>query len=444
MNLSISAVPASLDDNRVLRIFTIFLLYAGQGVPIGLFDFAIPGWMAINGAEASEIGFVVALAGLPWSFKFLNGFIMDRYTILSMGRRRAWIISAQIIIVGSLVTFALVDPGPRDYVLLGLIAFIVNASVTFQDVAVDGLTIDILPESERSFGGAVMGGGQSLGIAASATFTGTLIYIYGASAAYLACAFLVGLVTVHILWVRERNGERRLPWSNGNAHPRNEKLHAKSWIEIFGGTFKAVLSRESLIWLPIPFGRGFIYGTMIVAIPLIASQYAGWSEDRLGSVNGSGNFIAGIVALTIGSIFVLKIGAQRAISLCIALFLAFIAWVLFAMPQWSDPKLMTAFIVGWLILYALLGVAIMVISMRFCSPKVAATQFSIYMAVHNLGITFAGLLIGTLAYLSTPVAMLQTLLGILLALLVLVIVARYPDRQVPTADDPEARATHDR
>lgn len=429
MNLSIAARPANLDENRALRIFTVFLLYAGQGIPIGLFDFAIPGWMAINGAEASEIGFVVALASLPWSFKFLNGFVMDRYTLLSMGRRRVWIIGAQFIIVASLVSFALIDPAPRDYVLLGLIALVVNASVTFQDVAVDGLTIDILPESEQSFGGAVMGGGQALGIAASATFTGTLIYIYGASAAYLACAFLVGLVTAHVLWVRERNGERRLPWSEGCAHPRNEALHAKSWVEIFRDTFKAVLSRNSLIWLPVPFARGYVYGTMIVAIPLIASQYAGWNEDRLGSVNGSGNFIGGIVALTVGSLLTLKLGAQRAIGVCAVMYLAFVAWILFSMPQWGDPQLMTAFIIGWLTLYALFGVAVMVISMRFCSPKVAATQFSIYMAVHNLGITFAGFLIGTIAYLSSPEAMLQSMLVFLVATLALALFAKYPASQ---------------
>ena len=435
MGLSTAAAPACLDENRTLRIFTIFLLYAGQGVPIGLFDFAIPGWMAVNGASASEIGYVVALAGLPWSFKFLNGFLMDRYTILSMGRRRVWILGAQLVIVASLLLFALIDPGPRDYILLGIIAMVVNSAVTFQDVAVDGLTIDILPNSDQGIGGAMMTGGQVIGIAASSTITGTLIYVYGASAAYIACAFLVALVTVHILWVRERTGERRLPWSEGTAHPRNEKLRATSWRDLFGETFRAVLRKQSLLWMPIPFARGLIYGTMVVAIPLIASQYTGWTEDRLGSVNGSGNFIGGIVTVTIGSLLALRLGAQRLLVVSSALFLAFIGWIVFAMPNWGDPRYMTAFIIGGLGIYALLGVGIMVISMRYCSPKVAATQFSIYMAVHNLGITFAGLMIGMLAFLSTPLAMLQSLIGVLAVAMIVLLLVRYPER---TQDSDEA------
>ena len=54
-----------LESNRHLRIFTVFLLYAGQGIPIGLFDFAIPAWMAVNGASAKDIGFLVAMTGIP-------------------------------------------------------------------------------------------------------------------------------------------------------------------------------------------------------------------------------------------------------------------------------------------------------------------------------------------------------------------------------------------
>lgn len=428
----------SMESRRGLRIFTIFLLYVGQGIPIGLFDFAVPGWMAVNGASAAEIGFVVAMIGIPWSFKFLNGFFMDRYTLLSMGRRRSWIIGAQLMIVVSLLAFALLNPEPRDYVLLGVVALVVNSAVTFQDVAVDGLTIDILPEAERSFGGAMMSGGQVLGIAASATITGTLIYTYGASAAYIGCAFLVGLVTAHVLWVRERTGERRLPWTPGNPHPRNLSLQAASWPEILKHTFRAMAMRQSLLWLPIPFARGMIYGTLIVAVPLIANQYAGWNEGNLGSVNGTANLVAGIVALTIGAVLTMKLGAQRALLIFTILFLGLILSMLWVLPQWDNPQILTGFVIGWLVLYTLLGVAIMVVSMRLCIPQVAATQFSIYMAVNNMGISCAGLLIATFAVLGTPDAMLKMLLGVQAFIIALALVARYPRSQVGEEHPPEA------
>jgi len=42
-----------LAENRRLRLFTLFILYVAQGVPLGLFWFAIPAWMAANGADAA-------------------------------------------------------------------------------------------------------------------------------------------------------------------------------------------------------------------------------------------------------------------------------------------------------------------------------------------------------------------------------------------------------
>jgi PAT family beta-lactamase induction signal transducer AmpG len=139
-----------LAENRRLRLSTLFILYVAQGVPIGLFWFAIPAWMAANGAGASDIGYVLALTALPWTLKFVNGFIMDRYTFLAMGRRRIWIVGAQMIMIALLVGCALIRPGVTDILLLGMAGFIVNRVTTFQDVGVDGLAVDIMKGEERA------------------------------------------------------------------------------------------------------------------------------------------------------------------------------------------------------------------------------------------------------------------------------------------------------
>ena len=92
-----------LSQSRRLRLFTLFILYVGQGMPIGLFWFAVPAWMAVNGAPAADVGTVAALTALPWSLKLVNGFFMDRYTYLPMGRRRLWILGAQGVMIASLI-----------------------------------------------------------------------------------------------------------------------------------------------------------------------------------------------------------------------------------------------------------------------------------------------------------------------------------------------------
>lgn len=433
------ADPRALDSHRGLRLFTVFILYIGQGIPIGLFDFALPGWMAVNGANAGEIGFVVAMSGIPWSFKFLNGFIMDRYTWLAMGRRRAWIIGAQLSMMTSLLVFAVIAAGPRDVLLLGIAALVVNTAVTLQDVAVDGLAIDILPDSERSYASGIMSGGQSLGMAASAGLAGFMIYNYGVSAAYLACATLVGLVTVHILWVRERTGEKRLPWSPGGAHPRNHQIQAASWLPLLKGTLAGLLAGKSLLFMPVLFVRGMGYGFFIVAVPLLAAQYAGWSEDRIGALNGSAQLVSGAVVVFLGGWLAERAGAQRLALTCYALVAALVAVLLVAQGSWSDGQVLTGFVYGWNIVFTLLLAALMVLAMRLTLLQVSATQFSIYMAIHNLGISFAGLIVGTIVASSGLEGLFATLIVLQLLAIAMLVFVRFPPGQVFGVQTPPPR-----
>ncbi|MDG1002459.1 MAG: hypothetical protein P8P17_16900 [Pseudomonadales bacterium] len=80
-----------LTENRHLRIASFTIFYVAQGLPIGLLMIAIPAWLAGAGATATEIASYVSLAGLPWGLKLFAGPIMDRFSYLSMGRRRPWV-----------------------------------------------------------------------------------------------------------------------------------------------------------------------------------------------------------------------------------------------------------------------------------------------------------------------------------------------------------------
>jgi PAT family beta-lactamase induction signal transducer AmpG len=83
----------SLTGHRTLRFAMVFTLYLAQGLPIGLFFYALPAWQAQNGASAAAVGGVLALTSLPWSLKLVNGVVMDRFAFLAMGRRRPWLIA---------------------------------------------------------------------------------------------------------------------------------------------------------------------------------------------------------------------------------------------------------------------------------------------------------------------------------------------------------------
>ena len=165
--------------------------------------------MAANGASAADVGYVLGLTTLPWTLKLVNGFLMDRYTFLPMGRRRIWIIGAQMVMIALLSGCAFIGPGVTDILLLGIGGFVVNMATTFQDVAVDGMAVDIMEEDERARASGMMFGGQSIGIAAATALSGLAIARLGPSAAYLlSAAGFIGAITLYLLLLTERAGER--------------------------------------------------------------------------------------------------------------------------------------------------------------------------------------------------------------------------------------------
>ena len=64
MNALLRPLPA-LTDHKALRLATLSLLYCAQGLPIGLFQVAIPAYMASLGMTAAEVGGFIAFVFLP-------------------------------------------------------------------------------------------------------------------------------------------------------------------------------------------------------------------------------------------------------------------------------------------------------------------------------------------------------------------------------------------
>ncbi len=419
-------IQPTIEGSRPLRLLTILMLYVAQGIPIGLFDFAIPAWMATNGATGGEIGYVIGMGGLPWSLKFINGFLMDRFTFLAMGRRRSWLIGAQFAMVAALLVSALLSPSPRDVFLIGAIALVVNAAVVFQDVAADALAVDVVRGRDEGLVGGLMAGGQALGIAISASAASLVIFLFGPGAAYLNCAAIMACVMAYLVWIRERQGERRLPWTFGQAATAVSEVQHTSWKPLVRSAFRHLVRPHSLVWVGGLFLMGTIYGIMTVAVPLIAANYAGWNEARLGATNGTAQLLAAIVTITAGGWLTSKLGAKPFQLVTIALFAGGLLAYLSIQDLWGLTAAMTGLVLGWTVILFLMGAPRATITMMFCNPKTGATQFSIYMAFHNQGISFAGFTFAYMQGFGGVAAALMILVGILTLAGVVVAAIRLP------------------
>lgn len=386
----------TLSDHRALRFATLFLLYFAQGLPFGLIDFALPAWLAQNGASAAAIGSVQALVILPWTFKLAYGLLMDRYAFLAMGRRRPWIIIGQFGLAAAFLAMAVVNPGVHQISLIAGFAFVLGLSSAVQDVAVDGLAVDILPADEIERVNGYMFGAQAIGIAVSAAVSGYLIAHFSLSAAVLTLAALIAAILILVLVVRERPGERLLPWTSGAASQRNLDLHLGAFGPILRNLITAMFTRQTLILIPALVAVVAAWGIFLGLAPLFAANVLGWEKNVYSSWSGQASVVAGLASVMLFGLIAERWGARRLFIVSALLAAASAGAMLILQSHWTNPAFFIAAIFIFNALVVLRSVAAGSLAMRLCTPAIAATQFAVFMAILNLGRSAASASLGWL------------------------------------------------
>lgn len=435
----LQAAPAKgsalvLTRSPKLRLLTLLLFYFTQGIPLGLFALAIPGWMAVQGRSTGEIAAVVGTAMLPWSLKLINGFVIDRYTFLAMGRRRPWIIGAQSLIGLGLLVGAVTSPSASDVVLLSTIGFCVNLAVTFQDVGIDSLAIDVMEEDERARAAGIMFGAQVLGTSGSAAVSGFLLSDVGTSVAFAVAALVPLTVAIYGVAIREREGERRLPWSAGAAHAHNRHRNVDAWVPLVKGAFWAIVKPLSLLLLPILLIRAIPSGAYESFHPVLVVQYAGWGGSDYTDIMSSVGLFTGIFGLLLGGLLVDLAGARRSMTAGFAVLALLLAGMGLLHDRWDESWLLISFFVAFEIAGIIVTIATIPICMRMCSPQVAATQFTIYMALANLGRPIGAWISALTAGEGLPAPMYFVLAGLALVSALIALLVQFPDRSIATGE----------
>ncbi len=371
-----------LAESRWLRLTAFTALYGAQGIPIGLLSIAVPAWLADRGMALTEIAAYTAVVSLPWAFKLIAGPFMDRFTFLPMGRRRPWVLAAQ----GGL-TFVLLPllwvPDPMSNLLaLTVMGFVINCFSAVQDVAVDGMAIDILPADERGRANALMAFGQAGGFSLFAAICGTLLSRSGLPAAAFACVLGVGLIFLFVALTRERLGERLLPWSEGEASATKVAVE-RNFRSIFGKLLKVLFLPMSVLLTLTEMMNRFRDGVAMSVSPTFAVQELGYSMEVYTQFVGLAGFLAATIGIVFGPI-IDRYGAKRLIMVGLvgAAGLSFT----FAATEslWSITEyVVTAWILASLF-SQILFIGLIAQYMNICWAPVAATQFAIYMSLANL------------------------------------------------------------
>ncbi len=407
----------ALSNSSRVRYATGSIMYFAQGIPQGLLSIAIPAWLASEGVGAAEIASYLAVIVLPWAFKLVTGPLMDRYEFLPMGRRRPWVIGAQLGLSLSLLALMLVERPAEQIGLLMLIGVLINSFAATQDVAVDGMSIDLTPVREQGRLNAFMSFGKAIGWSVTAAVSGVLITVWGLKATAILAAIVACLPLLAMLFIVERDGERSLPWTRGNA----ATVHRadSSFVAVFSGINKILWVRGSVVIMAIMFCDGLIYGYGQALMPIAAVNLFGYTTAQWSQLVAMMGLIGAVIALSVGPL-IDRMGAKRMLFLATALVAIHALLISQTQHLWQDTTYVRVMLSVWVMMLPVVMVAVIALAMAICSSTLSATQFAIYMSVANLGHAVGSKIYGSVAEQSSYMQS-YALLSVLAVVLIVVV-----------------------
>ena len=205
-----------------LRVYTepatLRMLFLGfsAGLPLLLVLGTLSFRLREAGIERATIGFL-SWVGLAYAFKWVWAPLVDRFPVpllsRALGQRRAWLLVAQLAVMGGLAGMALTDPQSGLRAIIWCAVVVAFGSAT-QDIALDAFRIESAASDKQAALAAtyqtgyrlamIWAGAGVLWIAARSEVAGVASYQHAAwRTAYLvmAASMLVGVVTV--LFTRE-------------------------------------------------------------------------------------------------------------------------------------------------------------------------------------------------------------------------------------------------
>ena len=433
------AFSFTLADNTRVRYATGAMMYFAQGIPQGLLAIAIPVWLVSQGVSAGEIGSYLAVIVLPWAFKLVTGPLMDRYEFLPMGRRRPWVLGAQLGLSLSLLALMLVERPAEQIGLLMIVGVLINSFAATQDVAVDGMSIDLTPVREQGRLNAFMSFGKSIGWASTAAVSGVLLTTVGLKTTAIIASAISALALLVTLLVLERQGERTLPWTKGTAasvHRADTSFRA-----VFKELNKVLWVRSSLIIMAIMFFDGLVYGYGQALMPIAAVKLFGYTTPAWSQLVAIMGLTGAVLALAIGPA-IDRMGAKRVLLLTVVLLGGHAFLIAQTQHLWENTLYIRVMLSVWIMMLPVVMVASLALAMAICKSVNSATQFAIYMSVANLGHSAGSKIYGTVAEKSSYVQSYTILSAIIVAMIVVLLFHRHhqePERQGSKPGDEKTR-----
>src|SRR5690606_32847270 len=207
-----SAFTAFLDRRALIMLFLCF----SAGIPILLIFSSLSLWLGEAGIDKSAVTFF-SWAALGYSFKFVWAPLVDELPVpiltKILGRRRAWLLIAQVLIICAICIMAFSNPalGQSYLYQMAVGAVLLGFSAATQDIVIDAYRIELAETQMQTVLASTYNAGYRIGMivaGAGALFLAASLgtakgnYIYSAwKINYLAMAavMVVGIITTLVI-----------------------------------------------------------------------------------------------------------------------------------------------------------------------------------------------------------------------------------------------------
>ncbi len=213
------AVPAAgMNTWRALAVYrertavVMLLLGFAAGLPFLLIFDTLSVWLRQSGLSLQTIS-IFALATLSYALKFVWAPLLDRIRLpvldRLLGRRRAWMLAMQLLIMTGLWLIAGSSPELNIWRVAALAAFVGFAGAT-QDIAIDAWRIEVVDESRSGAMAAAYQWGYRLAMIVAGAVPLLLAEAFSWNLSYAVMAGLMGVGIAGVL-LAPRENESAVP-----------------------------------------------------------------------------------------------------------------------------------------------------------------------------------------------------------------------------------------
>lgn len=332
------------------------------------------GWLTTAGIDIRTIA-IFSLVGLPYALKFLWAPLMDRFVPAWLGRRRGWILLAQVPLVILIACLGLLSP-EKAVLVIGTVAVLIAFVSASQDIAIDAYRTDLLDSHERRPGAAL----SVVGYRAAMLVSGGLALIIAEHAGwawtYGLMAALLGIGIASVLFGPEVEQPASPPRTLQDAviDPFTEFLRRNGAVSLlifivlykFGDAFAGSLTTTFLL-------RGLDFSLTEVGI---VNKWMGLAASIAGGLLGGG--------------LMLRFGLYRCLlGFGILQALTNLGFVLLALAGKNYAGMVA--VIAAENLAGGMGTAVLVaLLMALCDRRFSATQFALLSALAAVGRVVSG------------------------------------------------------